>query len=302
MNTTNPKLNNVEQSFASVGATGESQHFNGEPWVANMVQSHVQGIARYDKYYLLTHNNKGYSTGYIMELNIPEENYLSKIDTPDEHYNHPSGFQIIGDVMAVPIENSDASASVIRFYQIKNSGTGLQLFSYSINRSNKGAGALGITNFTVTDKDTNTQTEYYLLAVYDNGATDFYISNGQALLSENFEFNGLFSVDFDNTGFSSLCLVTDTNEKIYAFGFWVEGSVSYTDKITLYSVDYSGSHKGVKKLSERHMTTVCDGIQGIDGVHFRWGAGLQVLSSTELNFFATQRNFVGNNYYTNIFS
>jgi hypothetical protein len=54
-------------------------------------------------------------------------------------------------------------------------------------------------------------------------------------------------------------------------------------------------------MPSRHFYTKYGGVVGLAGVHFRWGSGLQILSDSSLNFFATQRNFVGGRFYTNTF-
>ena len=43
-------------------------------------------------------------------------------------------------------------------------------------------------------------------------------------------------------------------------------------------------------------------IVGIFGVHFRWGAGLFIRSSSEIDLFATQRNFAGGDFAFNVFT
>jgi len=72
------------------------------------------------------------------------------------------------------------------------------------------------------------------------------------------------------------------------------------DYVDLYQIDVQKRIVS-QVIARRHMYSKHGGIIGIDGVHFRWGAGLQIVSDTSLNFFATQRNFVGNNFYTNTF-
>jgi hypothetical protein len=106
MNTQNVKLQNVEAAYKNVAESGTLFEFNGEPLIPNMVESHVQGVARYGNYLLLSHNNKGYSQGFIIVLNMKSMKMVHKIDTPDEHYNHPGGMQVIGDYLMVPVENS----------------------------------------------------------------------------------------------------------------------------------------------------------------------------------------------------
>ena len=53
MNTQNIKLKNVLTAYSNVLKDGTRHQFNGEPWVPNMVKSHVQGIACYGNYICL---------------------------------------------------------------------------------------------------------------------------------------------------------------------------------------------------------------------------------------------------------
>ena len=182
MNTQNIKLLDVPATFSNLPEQGGLRHFNGEPWVPNMAESHVQGIARYGNYILLSHNNKGYSKGFICVLNVTSKRMVYTFDTPDEHFNHPGGMQVIGDYMVVPVENSHHSQSYIHFYDLSAMTDAVRptLLKYSIHRGSSGAGAVGITNSTANS------TEYYLLATYNNGHMDFYRSNGHPLSSPDF--------------------------------------------------------------------------------------------------------------------
>ena len=58
-----PTLADVVAAFNAVPDEGRKSHYNGEPWIPNLAESHVQGMARYGNYTLLTYNNKGYSRG-----------------------------------------------------------------------------------------------------------------------------------------------------------------------------------------------------------------------------------------------
>lgn len=287
----NPKLLDVPRAFKQVGRDGRLHQFQGEPWVPNMVESHVQGIARYGDHYYLTHNNKGYAKGFLLVMD--GERIIAKQDTPTEHYNHPGGIQIIGDFLTMSLENSDASSSFVRFYSLKDP-TRPELLTTAIVRKDKGCGAAGITSYA------RNGAEYYLVAAYDNGKTDFYESNGRRLGDPELAFHEVGSDQLPNTAFSELCLVTQADGQIYGVGFWVNGDVSYEDRCTLLSYDRNTSTMAV--VDVRHMYTELGGVTGIAGVHFRWGAGLELTSNTAMDFYATQRNFVGGLFYTNKFT
>ena len=288
----NPKIKDVPAAFDNVDKNGHLHEFHGEPWVPDMVESHVQGIARYGDYYYLTHNNKGYSKGFLLVLDNTTQKMILKLDTPKENYNHPGGIQVIGDYLAVSLENSDHNSSFVLFYSLKDPRNP-ELMSLEIARSDKGCGTVGITNFT------RHGTEYYLVAAYDNGKTDFYESNGQPLADAGLQFTKVSSCDFKNTGFAEMCLVTQQDNKVYCIGFWVDGTIVFDDYCTLLL--YDRDQHSVDKLKERHMYTTHGGVKGLAGVHFRYGSGLRITSDTSMDFYATQRNFVAGLFYLNKF-
>lgn len=301
MSSYNQKIQNVLNAFKAIDKDGNVHNYSGEPWVANIVESHVQGVAMYGNYCMLTYNNKGYSKGFVMAVNTNSNSLVLDFDTPDEHYNHPGGIQAIGDFLLVPVENSGADDSYLHFYNMSgmNDNTQPTLLAYSKHRNGNGAGAAGITNFTGSDG-----VEYYLMCAYDNGATDFYLSNGLPLSDAGIVFQKVASHKFDESGYSSTCLLTDTSNNIYMIGFRVSGSVSYDDYADLYQISMNdNTPTGATKLDSRHFyTDHGKGVSGIAGVHFRWGAGVSNLTSTTFNLLATQRNFVGNNLTINVFN
>lgn len=293
----NPKVPDVPAAFNAVSKNGVKHSYSGEPGVPNMVESHVQGVAPYRNYFVLTHNNKGYSKGYMLVINRTSQKLVEKFDTPRAHYNHPGGCQRIGSYLAVALENSNASDSYIYFYDLTgmSDSTRPTLLPYALHRKDKGAGGVGITNFTDA-----AGAERYALAVYDNGKLDLYQSNPVTLDDPGIQFTLIGSTDKADGGYSEVCLVTDTNQQLYMVGFATHDlGGSNKDYADLYSVEPDLTT--VKKLKARHMYTKHGGVVGMAGVHFRWGAGMQVRSDLSLEFFATQRNFVGNKFYSNTF-
>jgi hypothetical protein len=295
MNTQNTKLQDVVVAFDNTNTDGTLHQFDGEPWVATMAESHVQGLARYGNYILLSHNNKGYSLGFICALNVTSKKLAYTFDTPDAHYNHPGGMQVIGDFLVVGVESSDYSKSYLHFYDLSSMTDTVHPAFVPFNMArNAGAGAVGITSYT------DNQVEYYLLAVYDNGHMDFYKSNGNPISNPDFK-DIWFSTTVATTDYSSINLLTDVNQDIWMVGFRTRDlATSKDDYVDLYRIDPQ-TRQVSSRTTRRHMVTKYGGIEGMDGVHFRWGAGLQIISDDSLTFFATQRNFVGNNFYTNTF-
>jgi hypothetical protein len=293
----NPKVPDVPSAFGAVSKNGVRHSYSGEPWVANMAESHVQGVAPYSNYFVLTHNNKGYSKGLMLVINRTSQKLVQEFDTPEEHYNHPGGCQRIGSYLAVALENSEATDSYIHFYDLSvmSDSKRPMLLSYRIHRPGRGAGGVGITNFTDA-----AGAERYVLAVVDKGTLELYQSNPRTLGDPAIDFTLVGRTEKADGGYSEVCLVTDVNQQLYMVGFATHDlGGSNEDYADLYSV--APDLTTVTKLKARHMYTEHGVLVGMDGVHFRWGAGLQVRNDLSLEFFATQRNFVGGKFYSNTF-
>ncbi len=294
-----PRVPDVPAAFNAVSKDGVRHTYKGEPWVPNMVESHVQGVAPCREYLFLTHNNKGYSRGYIIIINRDRKKMVQKFDTPDEHFNHPGGCQTIGSYVAVAVENSGYSESYIHFYDLSGMTDTTQpaLLTYNLHSTKSGCGGVGITNYTEA-----AGAERYLLAAYDNGKLDVYQSNPVPLSDPNLQFTQVgVTIKLPESGYSEVCLVTQADQSIYLAGFRTDDlGLKNEDWADLYSITVS-STVSAKRLKSRHMYSKHGGVVGAAGVHFRYGAGLQVRSDLSLEFFATQRNFAGGEISTNTF-
>jgi hypothetical protein len=301
----NLRMNDVEVAFNAVSKKGNNHSFTGGV-DASVVKSHVQGIADYQDYFILTHSHD-VGTGYLVVLDGKDKKVAYVMDTPDTNYTHPGGCQRIGSILAVPTENLSSHKSNIHFYNL----TGMtdsdahqpQLMALKIDRSTKKAGGIGITSRMAADG-----LEYHYLAVSfaDDKKIDYYKSNGRPLTDAACSFALISTVTLDKSGYSEICLVTESSEdqQIYLIGFRVHeknAGLEYEDLVDLYRVfpeDYKAD-----LVKTRHLYTVYgSGVSGVAGVHFRWGAGLKIMSETKMKFYATQRNFAFNYFYTNTFT
>lgn len=142
----------------------------------------------------------------------------------------------------------------------------------------------------------------YLVAVYDSSRISFYKSNGKLLNDPTCEFVHLFTQalppfpgDSKSKGADNVCLVTDMAGQPFLIAFTsTDGIFGRPEKdwASLYAVDLEGQR--VEPVEQRHMVTSSGiHIPVLDGVSFRWGAGLRVVSPTQLEFFCTSRNFTG---------
>lgn len=301
----NPKLQNVPTAFDNIMRQGKLRRLHGvlpgdDNDVVDLIGTHVQGIAHTQNYVFLSYNRVPIApTGLLAVVSKKTGWVVHWLYTPQEadNYQHPGGMQIIGDYLMVPIENWHHNQSYIHFYDLSAMTDTVppQLLPYSVRRHN-GSGAAGITNYTWGS------VEYYLMVAYDNGKLYFYQSNGVSLADDGFALSLLFTTEVSQGGYSSLCLLTDKNNNVYMVGFWTEAPESApVDYMDLYSVDIANQRVS-DLIKSRHMTTAYGDIMGPDGVHFRYGAGLRILSDTALKAYATQRNFVSGELATNGFA
>jgi hypothetical protein len=291
----NPSVTDVQSAFAGLPADGEDHTYNGS-WAGNPFLSHVQGVAAYKHYLILTHNNRGFSRGDICVVDRDKQDLMYKFETPDEHFNHPGGCQQIGDFLAVAIENSDYAASRIHFYDLSvmTDTKRPQILPNRIVREHHGAGGVGITNF----RD-ESGVEKYVLVTYDNGTVDFYQSNGYPLGHPSLDFAKQELQDkMAIEDYSEICLVTEMNlaqqQRLYLMGFRTDlGIINAKDYAHLYQLDQSNGIFSIsQRINERHLYTHYRGFPWV-GVHFRYGAGLQIRSDRTMEIYATQRNFDG---------
>lgn len=293
-NSRNCKIRNFLTLINSINTSGDKEYLYGEPRVPNMVESHIQGLAKHTSFTVVSHNNKGYSKGFYMILDGSED-YL-KFDSYDEHYNHPGGIQVIGDYLICAVENSSNDQSHIRLYDL--SGASVKqapkiISTFDIQSDQHGAGAVGIANYS-EGKD-----EYYLVAATDKEKCRIYRSKPNQEI-QSASFSELFQYDLPYQ-FQNIALVCDTQNTVYLIGFRDKYKITtYEDSLEIYSIDIQA--KKLANVKSIHMHTNHGDIIGLAGVHFRWGAGIKIKSENEFKLYATQRNFVSGVVCTNVFS
>lgn len=297
----NPKIDDVPSAFNMIGKNGEKKYISGLPLGLEVIQSHIQGISSSKEYIILSHNNHKSEKGIICVVNDNSKEMVYYFDTPAEGFNHPGGMQTIGDYLVVPIEMADETPkSCIYFLDMSRMTDTVQpsFLPFYIERNSGKAGAVGITNFTADDG-----TEKYILLVYDNGKIDVYLSgSGASIMMPDFK-DILFSTKMTQSDYSSICLLTDVNNNIYVVGFRTKDmGLNNEDHADLFKIDLT-SQTISSCIQDRHMVTSHGGISvGALGVHFRYGAGIRIISNEQLQIYATQRNILLGECTINIFS
>ena len=284
MNDTNIKLDDVAKSFAALPQRGRNVICKGKVKSNGDLNTHIQGLAPYRTFHLITHSDFGEKAGRMMVIDRTpgREGFLRELRLPvlseaKPYYFHAGGCQVIGDYLAVAIENGEGE-SFITFMDLSDPIDIREANPAArIVRDYNDAGSVGIANLTISGKD------FWLLCVYDNGATDFYLSEDP--------FPGKFKVIFSTTlkesELQSLSLVADVANNVFAIG--LHRTPTGRDMAVLYSVDLT--KKKVTQVRERHFrTTGRDDFIG-GGPHFRWGGGIEIVSATELRLFCTGRRY-----------
>ena len=278
------KLDDVPKAFAALPSKGRNVVSKGKVKASLDLNTHIQGLAPYRTLHLLTHSDFGENTGRLLVVDrtpgaemLRAELTLPVMSPNKPFFFHPGGCQVIGDCLVVPIENGEGE-SIITFMDVSDPKNIREVNPLSrLARPHNDAGSVGITNLTIAGKD------FWLLCAYDNGATDFYLSE------DPFpgKFNVIFSLALQESELQSLSLVTDVANNAFAIGLHRTGSGK--DKAILYAVDLT--MKKVSIVSTRHLrTTGPDDIIG-SGPHFRWGGGIEIISATVLAPFCTGRRY-----------
>lgn len=189
-----------------------------------------------------------------------------------ENYDHAGGIQRLGELLAVPLENDDDEATVA-FLQ----GSG---YLYEIHQP-KGhkASAAAITNYTDA-----AGVEQALLLVYRYDPKSFVIyrapadsvgSNTWVRVGETSEISG-------REQYQCFALVTQTTAEVEDDVYLV--GLREDEKVVLFSLVTLGSFFGSLAELEQYQ---------FDGSQWRYGVGLQIVSSTRIRIFGCSEDPTG---------
>ena len=286
-------VSKIEQSFQSIPQTPVVLKIQRDTFIAPK-GGHIQGIQQLDKRHLVisgSSNDKAYF--FIAKMkgvtSVKRRGIITKMvyineDFPNMQHNHASGFQLIGNLLAIGTEGgSDTIKSSVVFYDLTNPEAPKPL-GIKIDRQEDTAGAIGITS--VGDS--------LLLAVggWDSDRIDFYLSTSKST-ELNFKFlYAWYTEDKDKSGwtdpnwgtYQSLNFVKDEAANLYLSGFYQNES----DRMIadLYQVNLQQTPpKVLQKIASKSFFT-------IEGASFKNGAGLSILNAPRrLNILATERNW-----------
>jgi hypothetical protein len=83
-----------------------------------------------------------------------------------------------------------------------------------------------------------------------------------------------------------MALLTDFKDNVYLLSLASSGELSFDDWVILYTVDIAG-----QKMTETAKLPFCPKNTWSQSIHFRFGAGAEVLDENTIDLFASDRNF-----------
>jgi len=292
------KLNNGEQQFLDISDSGTHGQFHELPYCDNIITNHVQGYTQCgdDTVCILTHSMDSGGGCIFIQTNLPSSRKKTLKFRTENGWNHPGGIQTIGQYLFVPCEKSKKS----------------RVFVYSLAELNQDklplvkvldfkheAGALGITDFTINNEP------YYLLLIGDQNTYHGYIAKVPKDISQlSFGSVGDFYlvVDGEKIQCQGFGLVTDVYNRIYMVAlvsftsFW---ATTYDDCAHLLMIHVTSGVVGYSNIKMKRHFYSKGGISGVDGTHFRWGAGIRIQpreKTGKLVVLGTSRNIIAGTF------
>jgi len=195
-------------------------------------------------------------------------------------WKHPGGINAIGDYVLVPSEKDEQA--VIAMYDTRSLHIDelRRVETFQLDVLHKAA-SLGITDYTADNGQT-----YYILIICYAEDNEFVYAVYRADASDGIERAVFTNVaEFNlNVGFEGFGLLTGTNNKVYLLGLNSIATASYKDEMYLYEIN-TNSWLPTQIGEAKHVTSRGG---GVNGVHFRWGAGVFINSSEEITALATE--------------
>ena len=183
----NMKINNVVERFCALPVQGRFEKFEHLPYVANIIEHHVQGYSRGtingQRYAGFTHSDN--DEGKII-FTTGTNGDVVYVTTPE--YNHPSGIQFFDRYAFVSTSHKGAKVFVYDVEQLISEYTTEPIKTFSF--SNHGGTTMGVADFEYCGKS------YIMLAIISNESLCYFY------ISEN--SNSIDELNFKSYGYSPL--------------------------------------------------------------------------------------------------
>lgn len=245
---------------------------------------HLQGIQGYNQNGVehLVISASGNTQSYCITAKFEKGKNLFAVTgvktLMDKPFRHAGGCQVGNGVVAVGVEDNIAKdKSKILLLPL----SGDTLGEMDIITNNRGgafkrstAGAVGLTNY---------HGDHYLVAVgdWDTRNIDFYLSRLRS--STVYDSISTFHVtdDVKWCSYQSINLLSDTTGGLYLVGFCLNGTSNRAD---LYKLSIEKDHAVLQLIKTRNFA--CK-----NGTSFRYGAGIRVISPSQLGIYVSKRSF-----------
>lgn len=319
-NFANPCLKNVLNVFNGIDRkNGNRTYYDAQHIKDYSAISHFKGVGAYGGKLIFTHTNVATSGNQGIYLigdeidNDIDENY--EIDhTPA--WGHPGGAQVCGKYMAMALQKAvhDNETSEIQIYDVSDTANNQPMQLINTIPKDNPINGVGMT------KENGDDGRYIVMAGDDKNLS-FFRSKSSSLTSDT-EFTLLETSCMDplHYGGAGFALVTQEDGELFFLTMHASDGEESTMNLYHLTIDddkYAKvNHIGkelVMKMPDisspvRNVSSTCDSLgsashwicektkitEPVLNSSFRWGKGLKVTSSTDIEIYATDRNVLPN--------
>ncbi len=299
MNDENMKMHNVRSSFERQSEDVTVIEFAMDGWSVPS-GGHLQGIQRMDigsREYLIVSGSSD-DAAYFIVVGKTSRGYgiVQRKIICGEPYRHAGGIQVIGDYLAVGVEdNLERNRSRVYFFNVSNPEEPIGKPIITIQR--EGAEKLSTAGAVAVAK----RARDYLLIVgsWDSDTLDFYRSNSVALgecgsdgkSRCEFTYWQTWSKDdackenwCDETwgSYQNLNLVSDIHDRLFMIGYYC--NADNEDYVDLYSLDFG---KSPSEMIRKESSKIAKCKQGAS---FKYGGGGYIKDEDSLVSYACEEN------------
>ena len=253
---------------------------------------HLQGIAHCsirERRFFATTSAQG---GLILSGTVSNNVYKITDQAKVSHGDHPGGIQAIGDCVAVPIYDANASASRSAQVQIWTFNQGKWHHRKVLQLNSDLAYCVGIAN--------RGDDEYLLAVGVDSNGHSVRLYRKKEPLLSNGKFQYIRTVETRKGHPNSISLACDSDGNAYLVGMRLCGFGGIgKDKVDLYKIDNNllddSNVKGSTQIKRTGPSRHLSCRTGWHTPSFRWGASMRVLSANEIEIVTCGRDIFRKN-------
>ena len=322
-----PQIRNVGDVFDKLQEDkngrkiGTYVYFTVDDWPdTESIENHLQGIAMYKDFYIFSNSDDPYGR-LVFVSKLGDKDVDKKTIWKDTALEHPGGIQVIGDYLLMGAEGKEGGKDVgkILLYDLtplNNSDPqvpGDPKTLLTIDGKSR-ASTVGVTDILqLNGIKLPYDKRVYIIGVTSGSKLDLYSTNQVGLddimgITE-LTLQATYDFSYDSDYHSMALFCSNNDNSLHFIGFRAPSSgATYRDTYDVYQLTDKNGHfikddKGRPKqirydqhcITEHYETAVHA------GVHFRWGSGIQIESSSEIKLLVTKRNCNDKEMAINIF-